>query len=209
MSDEILIPIFPLDLIVLPGEPVPLHIFEPRYKQLLADCAPTEGQKQYQPFGIVYAQKTKLNEIGCTVVVDEILHKYPQGELDIMSFGSKRFRLLESHRDKVYLTGLIEWIEDQAEPLETQQRQRVLQLYEQFLTLVDVEDHTIDRKKEKLSFEIAYRIHPEKPYKLKLLQSLSESERLQILQDYLEESIPQIEQAKEFKRVVRSNGYFA
>ncbi len=209
MIDEIIIPIFPLDLIVLPGEPVPLHIFEPRYKQLLTDCAPTIGSKHYQPFGMVYSKSTKLNEIGCTVVVDEILHKYPQGELDIMSFGSKRFRLLESYRDKVYLTGLIEWVEDQEESVSVQQRQQVLDLYEKFLTLVDVEDHTIDRKKEKLSFEIAYRIHPEKPYKLELLEALSESERLRILQKYLEESIPQIEQAKEFKRVVRSNGYFA
>lgn len=205
----LIIPIFPLDLVVLPGEPVPLHIFEPRYKQMLADCAPAAGERSYQPFGILYAQKNKLNEIGCAVIVDEILHKYPQGELDIMTYGYQSFKLLEAYHEKAYLTGLIEWIAEPEEVIDTPEREAVLTLYEQFLNLVEVYDSTLDPQTTQLSYEIAYRVNLEKQPKLRLLETFSENERLKLLRDYLEEAVPQIEQAKEFKRIVRSNGYFA
>jgi ATP-dependent Lon protease len=203
------IPIFPLNIVVLPGEPVPLHIFEPRYKQLIADCAPLRGEKQYQPFGITYSNKNKLNEIGCTVLVDEILHKYPEGGLDIMTYGQRRYRLLDTLREQPYLTGLIEWVDEPEEKLEAENREAVLDLYNQFLSVVEVQDSTLDTRTSQLSYEIAYRINLEKVPKLELLETSGENARLKLLLSYLEEAVPEIEQAKEFRRIVRSNGYFA
>ena len=202
------IPIFPLNIVVLPGEPVPLHIFEPRYKQLIADCAPLPGEKQYQPFGITYSKKSKLNDIGCAVLVDEILHKYPEGELDIMTYGHHRFRLLETYREQVYLTGLVEWLVEPVEDVDEQTRKSVFELYQQFLEVVEVHDSTLDARSSHLSYEIAYRVNLEKAPKLQLLETEGENARLQLLLGYLEEAVPQIEKAKEFRRIVRGNGYF-
>lgn len=203
------IPIFPLNVVVLPGEPVPLHIFEERYKQLIADCAPLEGERQYQPFGISYSKKNLLNNIGCTVLVDEILHKYPEGELDIMTYGQKRYRLLETVQEQPYLTGLVEWLVEPEEEPDQKGREAVLALYEQFLEIVEVHDSTLDARASQLSYEIAYRINLEKAPKLELLETIGENARLKMLQSYLEQAVPEIEQAKEFRRIVRSNGYFA
>lgn len=204
------LPIFPLDLVVFPGEPIPLHIFESRYKQLIADCAPTEGERQYAPFGIVYQGENTENNLGCSVIVDEILHKYPGGELDIMTYGQKRFRCLEvQHENRPYLKTEISWVEDLDPEADSELRQSVLTLYDSFLKVVDVDDLTLERDTEQLSFEIAYRVNMEKELRLELLKSLSENERLEIVKVYLEETVPQIAQAKEFKRRVRSNGYFA
>ncbi len=203
------IPIFPLNVVVLPGEPVPLHIFEERYKQLIADCAPLEGERQYQPFGISFSKKNLLNNIGCTVLVDEILHKYPEGELDIMTYGQKRYRLLETVQEQPYLTGLVEWLVEPEEEPDQEGRAAVLALYEQFLEIVEVHDSTLDARASQLSYEIAYRINLEKAPKLELLETIGENARLKLLQNYLEQAVPEIEQAKEFRRIVRSNGYFA
>lgn len=203
------IPIFPLNIVILPGEPVPLHIFEARYKQLIADCAPLDGERQFQPFGISYSNKNKLNDIGCTAIVDEILHKYPEGGLDIMTYGHRRYRLLETFQEQPYLTGLVEWVVEPDEDPELDCRAEVLALYEQFLGVVEVHDSTLDARASQLSYEIAYRINLEKAPKLELLETLSENARLRLLRTYLEDAVPQIEQAKEFRRIVRSNGYFA
>ena len=203
------LPIFPLNLVVLPGEPVPLHIFESRYKQLLADCAPLEGQQLYQPFGINYSQNKKLNEIGCSVLVNEIRHKYPNGELDIMTYGQKRYRLLNTHQQSVYLTGEVEWIEEEAQDVDTQLRADTLDLYQRFLRVIEVEDPTLNPSTEQISFEIAYRINLEKDIKLKLLQSESENERLEQMITYLELAIPEVTEAKMFRAKIRANGYFA
>lgn len=206
------LPIFPLDLVVFPGEPVPLHIFEPRYRQLLADSAPRAGERQYNPFGILYSpEEAEPSKVGCTVIVDEILHKYPSGELDIMTYGQQRFRCLKmlSDSEHPYAEAEISWIEDLQPEGEAALRLEVLELYRAFLKIVEVEDLTLDERAEQLSFEIAYRVNMEKEPRLNLLMSRSEDERLDQVREYLEETVPQIQEAKEFRRRVRSNGYFA
>ena len=203
------LPIFPLDLLVFPGEPVPLHIFEPRYKQLLTDCAPAAGERQYSPFGIVFQGEEGLKDMGCSVVVDEILHKYPGGELDIMTYGQKRFRCLEIQQEELaYLHAEVVWIEDSEPESAPGLRKEVLELYDDFLRVVEVEDLTLERDTEQLLFEIAYRVNMEKEFRIDLMQSLKENERLELVLAYLSETVPQIVKVKEFKRRVRSNGYF-
>lgn len=196
---------------VLPGEPVPLHIFEPRYRQLVADSKPSADSEMYRPFGLPYSRQDKLNDIGCSVVIDEILHEYPSGELDIMGYGHQRFRLLELVDDSTapYLEGRVEWLLEPESAVDPELREEVLALYGQFLRAVDVEDSSLDRDAAQLSFEIAYRVNLEKRPKLELLESESEARRLLMMRDYLKDAVPNIVEAKEFRRRVRSNGYFA
>src|SRR3954454_5760246 len=79
-----LIALFPLDVVLLPGAPMPLHIFEPRYKEMIA-----EALESKQPFGIVRAQQDSVAEIGCTAEVSEVVKKYEDGHLDILTEGQK------------------------------------------------------------------------------------------------------------------------
>jgi Lon protease-like protein len=86
--DGMKIPLFPLDLVLFPGVPLPLHIFEPRYRQMAAECLATSA-----PFGIVRARPEGLAVIGCTARIVRILHRYPDGRSDILTQGIDRFEI--------------------------------------------------------------------------------------------------------------------
>ena len=109
MSEENVIGLFPLQLVVVPGEVVPLHIFEERYKRLVGETR--DGGE----FGIVLAEEDSLRECGCTVRVAEVLEQLDDGRLNILVEGSRRFRLVEVREpddpEAEYLSGLVEYIE--------------------------------------------------------------------------------------------------
>jgi len=92
------IPLFPLDIVLFPGQAVPLHIFEPRYRQMTRHCIDTQS-----PFGIVYADKEKLAQTGCSAMIVKILKEYEDGRSDILTAGQSAFRLLRTHEEKPYL----------------------------------------------------------------------------------------------------------
>src|SRR5262245_25096405 len=101
------IPIFPLGIVVYPGEPLNLHIFEPRYKQLIKEC-----HEQKKPFGIPTVIDKKLQDYGSLVEITEICKLEENGEMDIRTFGSKVFRILEVIReipDKLYSGAIVNY----------------------------------------------------------------------------------------------------
>lgn len=209
------LPIFPLNLVVLPGEPVPLHIFEQRYQKLITDTSPRYSGDDYKPFGIQYSRKNQMNEVGCTVVVKDILHRYPEGRLDLLAYGEQRYRLLSTDHpaEGDYLTGQIEWLhdDDPEEEVSEALSKDVLTYYRRFLSIVDKEDVSLELPVQDrcLSFTLAYRINLEVAPRLELLDTHSEVERLELLLTYFEHAIPKLQKTREFRRRVRSNGYFA
>lgn len=209
------LPIFPLNLVVLPGEPVPLHIFEARYQKLITDISPRCISDDYKPFGIQYSRKNQMNELGCTVVVKEVMHHYPEGPLDLLAHGKRRYRLLNTNTpaEGEYLTGEIEWLsdDDPHEKVPQSLLKTVLKHYQRFLNIVDKEDTSLDLPvaAHYLSFTLAYRINLEIAPRLELLDTRSEIERLELLLTYFEHAIPKLKKTREFRRRVRSNGYFA
>jgi Lon protease-like protein len=112
------IPLFPLNIVLFPGMVLPLHIFEPRYRQMIADC-----QRQELEFGVVLvqAESTFMREephaIGTMAEIRD-LDRLEDGRLNIIAMGTHRFRILSQHRKKPYLSGLVEFYEDISEPLE-------------------------------------------------------------------------------------------
>ena len=101
------IPIFPLDIVVYPGEPLNLHIFEPRYKQLIKDC--TQDKKH---FGIPSALNKKIEELGTLMEIIEIVKEYENGEMDIKTKGISVFRILEVIKeipDKLYCGAIVNY----------------------------------------------------------------------------------------------------
>ena len=104
--------LFPLGIVLFPGLPLPLHIFEDRYKVMVRDC-----MKLDQPFGIVLAD-SRMRKIGCTARVEDVIKRYDDGRLDIVTRGERKFRVLEVENDEPYLVGNVTYIEE-SEPFKS------------------------------------------------------------------------------------------
>src|SRR3954454_19160602 len=101
-----LIALFPLDVVLLPGAPLPLHIFEPRYKEMVS-----EALLDQKPFGIVRAQENSIAEIGCVADVTEVVKKYEDGKMDILTEGAKRFQIVQLIQESELLRAEVNYFE--------------------------------------------------------------------------------------------------
>jgi Lon protease-like protein len=111
MADEVTdFPLFPLALVALPGELVPLHIFEERYKTMMAECLDSGGE-----FGIVWMSDDGLREIGCACTIERVLERMDDGRINLLARGTRPFRVLERQSHLPYPAGLIEFVDDQAD----------------------------------------------------------------------------------------------
>jgi Lon protease-like protein len=103
-------PIFPLGLVALPTEIVPLHIFEPRYRTMISECL-----EQQREFGIVWAGEDAVRSIGCAVEITNVLDTLPDGRMNIITQGTRPFRVVEEQHDQPYPAATIEWLDDEPE----------------------------------------------------------------------------------------------
>jgi Lon protease-like protein len=103
-------PLFPLGLVALPGELVPLHIFEERYKTMIASCLEADSE-----FGIVWLADDGLRDIGCAMVIEKVLEKMDDGRMNLLARGTRPFRVLERQGHLPYPAGVIEFVEDQGD----------------------------------------------------------------------------------------------
>jgi Lon protease-like protein len=127
MSDTI--PLFPLNLVLLPRMPLPLHIFEERYRIMIE-----RSLENKTPFGVVSTRSTAIQSIGCTAEIEQVLKRHSDGRLDILSFGTRRFRILETFDHTPYLTARVRYFTDhipgEGEPLDELTRRAVEELVE-------------------------------------------------------------------------------
>src|SRR5205823_13571367 len=103
-----LIPLFPLRLVVLPRAPLPLHIFEERYKELAGDAIRDNSE-----FGIVLAKEEGIVNAGCTVTIEKVMQMYSDGRMDILSRGHRRFEIEALNQDKSYLQAEVNFFDDE------------------------------------------------------------------------------------------------
>lgn len=103
-------PLFPLGIVALPSEAVPLHVFEPRFRTMVAECLESGSE-----FGIVWAAEDGLRQIGCACEIDEVIQHHEDGRLDILTRGTRPFRLVEAHDKLPYPAGTVEWLDDKSE----------------------------------------------------------------------------------------------
>ncbi len=180
------IPLFPLNVVLFPGMVLPLHIFEPRYRQMIADC-----QRQELEFGVVLAQPESIflrEEPYAVGTMAEIrdLDRLEDGRLNIIAMGTRRFRILSQHRKKPYLTGLVELYEDVSEPLEDllfsdkQARSLFADYIELLLKAANEKDVKTDlpADPEDLSYFIAYFLDLEMEQQQRFLELNSTMQRL-------------------------------
>jgi Lon protease-like protein len=209
MPEKTIIPLFPLPLVVCPDETLPLHIFEDRYKALMASCRPTSIAGESKPFGVSLAYNNKLYPIGCTVEIDEVVNEYEDGRLDIITVGAMRYRMLETYKDKPYMRAAVEFFDDDGEATDNALRQKAIALHLKFTELLNgettVEEYDTD---ERVSFRITHSAGFDVMQKQKVIEMTNENARLELLIEHFEKSIPEIERTEEIKRRVRSNGHF-
>ena len=105
------IPLFPLNVVLMPGTPLPLHIFEERYKQMVDECLESETE-----FGMVLADESGTRQVGCTAKIVELVQRYEDGRMVILVEGSRRFALNNVLSGKPYYVGEVDYLEDEQPP---------------------------------------------------------------------------------------------
>ncbi len=199
-----IIPLFPLNVVLLPGSPLPLHIFEERYRELTRFCLESE-----QPFGIVFADDQGLRDIGCTARILKVIREYPDGRMDVLCEGEQRFRIDDLLEQKSYLEARVqeyfdEAVLDQAR-FETLKK-AALEIIAQVFRLADQpfpEDHFREMEPELFSFVFAFYADLPKEARQKLIEMTETGSRLEYLIARQEEIVGRFElQAK-----IQRNGY--
>jgi uncharacterized protein len=197
-----LLPLFPLDLVLLPGTPLPLHIFEPRYKEMISECL-----EQKTLFGVVRAQETDLADIGCTAEIIAVTKTYDDGRMDIVTQGRKRFELLEVNQERSFLRGEILYVGDEPEKAVPAEIERALDLHKQILALANAEQDLPPDDETPLSYHLAGSLPLDLDFKQKLLATRSESQRIQTVITYFETILPNLRRAIHIRKKAGGNGH--
>lgn len=198
-----LLPLFPLSVVLLPATPLPLHIFEDRYKEMMGDIIP-EGTE----FGVVLAKHDGIVNVGCSATVDRVLQRYPDGRLDLVAIGQRRFQVVSIDEEKSYLRAAVEYFNDEdAGEVPLDLRQKAIAAYQ---TLRDIESPSViiepSLEGPQLSFQLAQFIS-DLDKRQTVLALRSEVERLEFLVNILPNYILERERITLAKRVAPLNGH--
>ncbi len=199
------IPIFPLNIVVYPGEELNLHIFEERYKQLINECF-----VEKKPFGIPVVLKDKIAEIGTLVFVTEIVKKYEDGRIDIRTKGIKIFQILEvitSVPDKLYSGAIVNY-PDNNETKNIKMMSRVVAGIRELHRLLKVNKDFNRNDEELVSYNLAHHAALSYEEEYELLGLLREDQRLEYLKRHLKKTLPIIAGAEKLKEKIKLNGHF-
>ncbi len=197
-----LLPLFPLDVVLLPGTPLPLHIFEPRYKEMIAECRASGAL-----FGVVRALEHGIAEIGCTAEIVSVTKEYPDGRLDLVAEGRKRFEVLELNQERSFLRAEVLLLPDDAGTESQADIARAIELHRQILTLAGAVQDISGADHAMLSFYLAGSLPLDLDFKQKLLGTSTEGERIQSLAAYLEKILPNLRRAARAREKAGGNGH--
>jgi Lon protease-like protein len=195
------IPLFPLPIVLLPTEIVPLHIFEDRYKEMISLCL-DEGSE----FGIIWLSDEGLKDVGCTARVTEVLERMEDGRMNILVQGASPFRLLEKREDLPYPAGSVEFLDDKSERVEAKVSDEA---HERFALLVE---RVTDRRPgdETLAdlgaYEMAASVDIGADVKQGLLELRSEQARLRLLARLFDAAMERLDVAEKIAEQARGNG---
>ncbi len=199
------IPIFPLNIVVFPGEKLNLHIFEPRYKQLIGECYAEKKQ-----FGIPSVINGNISEIGATVSILSIEKEHESGELDIKTEGIRLFNVLEIIKeipDKLYSGAIVSYPENIGNGIDHKMK-NILREVRYFHDLLEV---TKDYKKDDeilCTYDIAHHVGMTLEQEYEFVNLMREDQRQEYIQRHLRKIIPTIEELQNLKKRIQMNGHF-
>jgi Lon protease-like protein len=199
-----LLPLFPLHVVVFPRTHLPLHIFEERYKEMIGGAVRDNSE-----FGIVLAKDDGIVNAGCTVVVEKVLKSYPDGKMDILTCGRRRFEVVMLNEERDYLRGEVQFFDDDegdAAPLEAQHE--ALTQYKKLLESGVMRPPTPEPNLDdpQLSFQLAQGL-PDLDFLNTLLRTRSEGQRLRELSEFLTEFVPRQSHISRVRQVAPRNGF--
>jgi len=199
------IPIFPLGIVVYPGENLNLHIFESRYKQLINECY--TGKK---PFGIPTVIEKKVQDFGSLVQITELSELHENGEMDIKTEGIKVFRILEVIKevpDKLYNGAIVNYPDNlyQANP---DMMQKVMKSIRDLHKLLKIEKEFAKDNDQLKCYDVAHHIGFSLEEEYELLGLLDERQRLEYIKRHLTKVIPLLAGMEQLKEKIKLNGYF-
>ncbi len=198
-----LLPLFPLPVVLFPRTQLPLHIFEDRYKEMIG-----EAIRDKTEFGVVLSAEKDIADVGCTGIIEEVTERYPDGRLDIVVVGMRRFEILDLDSEKSYLRGAVNFFNDEeTEAASPEVAKQALKGY----TELRASSRTLETAEPKwqdpqLSFQLAQAI-PDVAFRQRLLVSRSEAERIQLLAEFIPQHIKLQKYIEHIKSVAPTNGH--
>jgi Lon protease-like protein len=189
------LPLFPLDLVLFPETPLPLHIFEPRYKEMITECV-----RDKKEIGIVRlkvggnrAGRETFAQFGCSAEIMDVLRRYPDGRMDIIVMGRKLFEVLAVNEERSFVQAEVRMIEDDKDEESTAElRSTAVELHSEVLGLINSEITKFDARAEKLSFHLMSTLPVDLDTKQQFLEMTSERERLNTLLEYYTKIMPKL-----------------
>ncbi len=201
-----LLPLFPLDLVLLPGVPVPLHIFEPRYKEMIKECL-----DQKRVFGIVRSKDDKdegFATVGCTAEILNVLKTYPDGRMNILAEGQKRFEVLQINQERAFLQADVFYLEDETDPPTSAELEKAIRLHGEIMALAGAQQEEIEKSE---TAQLAYRLAGSLPFdpdfQQALLEMSSEAERIRAIISFFERILPVLHRNARAKQKAGGNGH--
>ena len=206
------IPLFPLDLVLFPGAPLPLHIFEPRYRQMIAECLAANT-----PFGIVRARPEGLAVIGCTAQIIRVLHRYPDGRSDILTQGIERFEIEQlvdqgtmgpGEDTRTCLQAEVDLLPDTGGQATRSAREECVGLHFEALHLMGTGEAGMQFD---LDLPVAYLVAGSMPADLDFQQELlvlhSDAARTEALLRYYRDILPKLRRSRQASQSASTNGH--
>jgi ATP-dependent Lon protease len=199
------IPLFPLNIVLFPGQAVPLHIFERRYREMTRHCLDTNS-----PFGIIFYHEGNFAHVGCSAMIVKILKEYEDGRSDILTAGQRAFRLMRTHEERLYFEADVEYLDEDFTGTEARISTRLEELFNQcHRILFDQQDAPPFETEGSIS--LAYHVASELPldaaFRQELLELRSEAKRQHRLVERLAEWYPQLQDRERMRGKAGGNGH--
>jgi len=198
------IPLFPLNVVLLPGAELPLHIFEPRYRQMVKECLQEKSE-----FGMLLSLPNGVARVGCTAEVLEVVKRYEDGRMDILTVGRAPFRVVELFTQNPLLEGHVDYLEDRDSRLNPGIQRELVELFEACHTLIfdDYPKNLEGASPDDLSFLVAGTLPMELLWKQQILELRNEAERQERLVAYLREWAPHLQKSDALRQRAGGNGH--
>ena len=181
---------------------MPLHIFEDRYKEMMQEVL--RGSRE---FGVVQAGEKGIVDTGCTAVIERVLKEYPDGRMDLLTVGRRRFEILRLNDERPFLRSAVDFFDDEDSfPAPEEIQRRVLERFEELRGFANETGAEPELDDPQLSFQIAQLV-PDLEFRQQMLATRSEADRMEQLAEYLESYIPKQRQTMQARAAAPRNGH--
>ena len=210
--EQNLLPLFPLEIVLLPEELLPLHIFEDRYRMMIGECLQAQAEgKGRQEFGVVILKGQSLSSVGCSARIVNLTRRYEDGRMDILTVGKRRFEILLTNKERPYLQGAVDFFDDEGPDTPSDQAAedaitRFRDVMRKLRQASEMPVH-LPRPYRYLSFRMAAALPADLEFKQHLLTLRNEPERLTLVQRALEILLNQLAQNQDSQKKAGGNGH--